>query len=619
MATYALTIAGVSREIKEGTWAIKETLNGRNVMDFDVVSYAGTYRPALNQEVIFTEDTGGGPEYIFGGYIQRAVESGFGGHGWAPIITRVTVADYNAVAERRYVTATIPSGSLKAALEVLVPYLASYGISLYAGQVTGPTLPDLTLDSVTVAEALDQLSKLTGYVWEINYAKDLIMFAPGTYAAPYSITEDDGNVIGDLVVDPSQDDYANRVIVRFTAAAVPAWAFLIATGIAHGETVTIGSTTYTWQSTLVNSANNVKIGATVDDSLTNLALALDAVDGEGTAWGAGTTENSAVTGYLLRAGMLKVLARAAGTGGNSIAVADTMANGSWIWEGDQATSSLWGGLDEALTNRVEANHLTEQGSVGIWEVLVDAADVRTYDAAQTIADNELAVRVAAKNKKVITYTTESARVWPGQVQTVTVGIRNLSGTFLITDVETSAQSNIVQRRVTAQSGTLIGSRWQDDAVRALGGGTAAIGAISGGGGGSGGTIVTVGVNGLYMGGSDTNRTRITSAGTYYRAVDAVDVIVDSYKLPSGVTSVIVGLNLKSPGGGVSVTAKCVSGTGDWSNEQDQGSPSSPVTATTWTWLYLTVPIRTGTYAYRIKVTSNTSGADVWMQGAMMQW
>ena len=50
----ALTIAGVTQEMQP-EWSIDYTTNGRAVFTFKVLSAAGTYRPALDDEVILTE------------------------------------------------------------------------------------------------------------------------------------------------------------------------------------------------------------------------------------------------------------------------------------------------------------------------------------------------------------------------------------------------------------------------------------------------------------------------------------------------------------------------------------------------------------------------------------
>jgi len=96
------------------------------------------------------------------------------------------------------------------------------------------------------------------------------------------------------------------------------------------ETVTIGAKTYTFQTSLTNTDGNVLIGATVDDSLNNLrsAVNLDPA-AAGTLYAASTTAHP--TARAVRASSTTLVARALtpGSGGNSLATTDTLANGSW--------------------------------------------------------------------------------------------------------------------------------------------------------------------------------------------------------------------------------------------------------------------------------------------------
>ena len=56
MSTYVLTVNGVSKRIREDSVDIRETTNSRNLMNCAIASLDGTYRPALRDEVILTED-----------------------------------------------------------------------------------------------------------------------------------------------------------------------------------------------------------------------------------------------------------------------------------------------------------------------------------------------------------------------------------------------------------------------------------------------------------------------------------------------------------------------------------------------------------------------------------
>lgn len=206
MPTYAVTIAGASKQIQEG-WTLRETVNGRNVLSFGVRSGDGTYRPALNAAVVLIEDA----VTIYGGNIDRPSERGFAGHGGTAMETSCSAVDFNALADRRIINAIIPSQSLKATLQAIEPFLTPYGVALDAAQATGPTLPALAWTFLRVDKILDQLSELSGYIWEIDYTKTLRMFLPSSTPAPFNVVDGDGNATGDVVVEPSRNEYANSV------------------------------------------------------------------------------------------------------------------------------------------------------------------------------------------------------------------------------------------------------------------------------------------------------------------------------------------------------------------------------------------------------------------------
>jgi hypothetical protein len=91
------------------------------------------------------------------------------------------------------------------------------------------------------------------------------------------------------------------------------------------DTVTIGGQVYTLKAAPANPFE-VDIGGTASDTADNLAAAINAGAGSGTAYGAGTIANSDVTASA-SAGVVTITARTAGTAGNSITLAK---NGSDI-------------------------------------------------------------------------------------------------------------------------------------------------------------------------------------------------------------------------------------------------------------------------------------------------
>jgi len=92
------------------------------------------------------------------------------------------------------------------------------------------------------------------------------------------------------------------------------------------ETMTIGSQTYTWVSSLTG-ANQVLIGATIADCVDNIIAAINGGAGEGTVYGTGTTANTSAGALEFLVPQFTLQALAAGAAGNSIATTETMADG----------------------------------------------------------------------------------------------------------------------------------------------------------------------------------------------------------------------------------------------------------------------------------------------------
>lgn len=97
---------------------------------------------------------------------------------------------------------------------------------------------------------------------------------------------------------------------------------------ADTETVTVDGNTYTFN-TVLGGAGSVLIGADADESLDNLAAAINNDVGEGTVYGTGTAFSANASAYPLGNGQMRVEADTAGTAGNAIGTTETLANGTW--------------------------------------------------------------------------------------------------------------------------------------------------------------------------------------------------------------------------------------------------------------------------------------------------
>jgi hypothetical protein len=97
----------------------------------------------------------------------------------------------------------------------------------------------------------------------------------------------------------------------------------------NGQTITIGSKVYTFQTVLTNVDGNVFIGASLTASLANLLNALNLGAGSGTAYAAATTKSPLAFGLSSDATHLIAKARKRGIAGNNVSVATNVTGASW--------------------------------------------------------------------------------------------------------------------------------------------------------------------------------------------------------------------------------------------------------------------------------------------------
>jgi hypothetical protein len=146
---------------------------------------------------------------------------------------------------------------------------------------------------------------------------------------------------------------------------VKAWGFFDCNGaeyggdnVVDGDTVTLGTKTYTFKDTLTGAANEVLVGAENDQSVEYLSYAINAAppEHEGTIYGTGTTANADAEctrvfgrpqpppGGVVQGG-LAIQARTAGSAGNSIVWTETSTHARCFHEGTIEWGHLAGGSD----------------------------------------------------------------------------------------------------------------------------------------------------------------------------------------------------------------------------------------------------------------------------------
>lgn len=128
----------------------------------------------------------------FGGVVLKRTIDPFRQRGGSePYFTQIDCGDYFTYFDWAYISLTYGSSvTLKTVLTDLVAALpATYGITLDAGQVTGPTLAAFSWVRKRASDAVRELTDRTGYVSLVSPLKALKMFVPGTDAAPFALTD----------------------------------------------------------------------------------------------------------------------------------------------------------------------------------------------------------------------------------------------------------------------------------------------------------------------------------------------------------------------------------------------------------------------------------------------
>jgi hypothetical protein len=97
------------------------------------------------------------------------------------------------------------------------------------------------------------------------------------------------------------------------------------------ETVTIGTTVYTWKANPTTVAFEVEVGASASVSIDNLIAAINLAAGAGTIYGSATTEHPTVRAYAGAGDTMVVHSRpdVLAAAGTLIATTETMTQGSW--------------------------------------------------------------------------------------------------------------------------------------------------------------------------------------------------------------------------------------------------------------------------------------------------
>jgi hypothetical protein len=159
---------------------------------------------------------------------------------------------------------------------------------------------------------------LAGLFFPSNQKGLIIMEKTGTTTSPSAIVRDK---LQHALFE--QRDHRRRRAKAYHAV-------LTATGQpSNGQTVTVGSKVYTFQTVLTNANGNVFIGASLAITLANLLAALNLAAGSGAKYAAATTAAPLGLGLSSDATHLTVAARRKGMSGNLCKVSTTIIGASF--------------------------------------------------------------------------------------------------------------------------------------------------------------------------------------------------------------------------------------------------------------------------------------------------
>lgn len=170
-----------------------------------------------------------------------------------------------------------------------------------------------------------------------------------------------------------------------------------AANVANGSTVTIGNVTYTFMTTLGSGQNQVHIGTTADNSLTNLVSAITGGGTIGTDYSTGTAVNTQVTATGPTSHVVTVTALVVGTFANGITVGTNEA--TYTWGG----TTLTGGVNP-IANQIVLNATAATQYANIKAAVNGTSGAGTTYSSGTIANPVAVVGTVSGNSIPVTAT-----------------------------------------------------------------------------------------------------------------------------------------------------------------------------------------------------------------------
>lgn len=438
---------------------ITYTLGARGIARFDTVDTrrdtANNYRPVPRATTVIQDHTN--TVNLFNGRLVTVNDESLLGAANRGSVGRHEATDFVIATEARVITtASFGTQSRKALItSIRDTWLWSYGIVVDPLMTTGDTIDAFTFENGTVKTLLDQIAAETGEYWRITPDLELQFFAPGTKTTSYNITSsaDYVKIIGGVKWGQTLKQFVNRLYLSYGTERV----------VQKSDVITGDGSTREFP------LDYKAIGV----------MRIQIYDAATGVWHHVAThgEVPALFQWTYRASDNTIV---------QLAEAPTGTFHSPLGSG----VTLEVVYDAQFPQQVIAEDTASIAADGPWEDIQDYPD--TFDAAlaQIEADKRLARYVAAP--KVLTIRTRAGRALPGDVITLNIPERVVSGSWLITAVTMrSMQDQKFEYDLTCVEGTDGSDSWIEQFRRVIGSGRSSFGsAVT-----SGGSITVSGIGG----------------------------------------------------------------------------------------------------------------------------
>lgn len=206
-----LQIGGLEyiKYLREKTVKIKNELNSRDTASFELVDTGGMPRPEVGQEVIMNDFS----VRLFGGSIDRIEEFQPLGAESRITVFKVQCVSFDQILDRHLVAKVFDNtlaGDI--ARDLVTEDLLGEGLSVEFIQ-DGLEIERAVFNFESVKAAMDDLAKLIGFHFYVDYNKAVHFEARDTFRAPFDITQNN-RPVRNLKMKQSRSQYRNRQFVR---------------------------------------------------------------------------------------------------------------------------------------------------------------------------------------------------------------------------------------------------------------------------------------------------------------------------------------------------------------------------------------------------------------------